>query len=342
MRSVVHNEYGDPATILRLIDGASPPAIGPGEVLVRITSVPLHPGDLAMIRGDAIGGEPAPIAPGQPRVPGFEGTGIIEALSPDVASAGRLRKGMAVSFFPAMGAWSDFAAVHSTYVTPVPDGVADGTAAHMLVNGITASMMVRAGLEAIGPINGEPAVVLQTASASAVGRLLTVLAQQAGLVPLRLVRSSESAKALAEILPGAPIITTSDPDWKEQVRAAAGNRPIRAAFDGVGGELISDLISLLAVGATIVNYGDMGKGSPDIRGLVPKGNAILGVSILNWVPLSEEERAADVAAALGLLSVAPEQFKVAAEYDVADMASAVEHMGRPGKIGAILVKFSDR
>jgi hypothetical protein len=49
------------------------------------------------------------------------------------------------------------------------------------------------------------------------------------------------------------------------------------------------------------------------------------------------ERAEDVAFTARLAESAPELFEVAARYDLADFAKAIDHVRRPGKSGTVLL-----
>ena len=80
-----------------------------------------------------------------------------------------------------------------------------------------------------------PVYILQNAATSSVGRLLTQVALDRGVRPIRLVRSNQSAERLRSALPGPPIYSTSDSNWKEQVREALGGHKLEVAFDAMGG-----------------------------------------------------------------------------------------------------------
>jgi hypothetical protein len=73
----------------------------------------------------------------------------------------------------------------------------------------------------------------QNAAASGVGRLLTQVALDRGVRPIRLVRSNQSAEKLQSALPGPPVYSTSDSNWKEQVREALGGHKLEVAFDAI-------------------------------------------------------------------------------------------------------------
>lgn len=362
VHAIIHERYGEPGDMLHAASIADPGAPAGNQVRIRVTRVPIHPGDLLSVQGASIGGASAPIPSGQPHVPGLEGIGLIEALGPEVEGHLSLTPGQRVAFFPVSGAWSQAILAPASSVIPVPDDIADRTAAQMLINTITARLILRAtiahaGKERTGDIStltarlilraGHhclpadiplPVQFIQTAAGSAVGRLITVLALELGLKPLRLVRTRDGAERLQTTLPGAPVFSLSDGDWPEQVRQSANGHPIIAALDAVGGSFLDSVIPLLADGSAIISYGLLGGGHPDLGAVVAREIRILGVSIGRWAettppPVREE----DVATAIRLARTKPELFEVAGEYAFANIRQAIDHASRPGKRGTVLL-----
>jgi NADPH:quinone reductase-like Zn-dependent oxidoreductase len=141
VRSVVYERYGEPFEVLHLVEVPEPRTPRGDEVLIRVTKRPIHPGDLIGVRGRyddsdgvATGGE----------TPGHEGFGFIEALGPDLEGSTHLRPGMRVAFFLLPGAWNERVLVPARRVAPVPDDVPDAVACQMLINSVTALMLLRA------------------------------------------------------------------------------------------------------------------------------------------------------------------------------------------------------
>jgi NADPH:quinone reductase-like Zn-dependent oxidoreductase len=338
VRALVHERYGEPGAVLHLTSLADPGAPIGNQVRIRITSTPVHPGDLLIVQGATIGGTAAPILPGQPRVPGFEGVGVIEAIGPDVAAEQNFKQGQRVALFPANGTWSQVTLVPAASVIPIPDALADHTAAQMLINTITAKLVLRAIHTCLSAERQLPVQLIQTAAGSAVGRLITVLALELGLKPLRLVRTREGAEHLLATLPGAPVFAQEDADWPEQVRQAADDHPIVAALDAVGGSLLDSVLPLLVDGSSLISYGLLGAGSPNLSIVIGREIRIQGVALGRWVQTtSPEVRAEDIATAIRLARTKPELFEVAASYTFADIRQAVEHTSRPGKRGTVLL-----
>ncbi|MEU5462579.1 zinc-binding dehydrogenase [Streptomyces althioticus] len=330
MRSVVHTRRGDLAEVLEVREEHSRPHPGAGEVLVRLLVRPVHPGDLVAVEGGLPG---LPDQESKPLVPGVEGMGVVESVG---AGARAPRPGERVAVFPAPGTWAEYVTVPAERAVPVPDGIEDDTAALMLVNPLTLLMLHQAVEQAL---DGQDGPVVQTAAGSSVGRLVAAHAERQGLRLVNLVRSTAGARALRELFPAQPVISTSDADWREQVRRATGGEGARAVLDCVGGSLTRDLAGLLADGGTLIGYGRLGSGSTALDDLpfVNRGLTIRGVTIWHWTDRTAGQRAEDVAFAVDLARTSPELLEVAARYDLADVKAAVEHARRPGKSGTVLL-----
>jgi hypothetical protein len=64
-----------------------------------------------------------------------------------------------------------------------------------------------------------------------------------------------------------------------------------------------------------------------------------GATISRWVAeASGERRASDVATAKQIAPALQDQFDLAATYGLGELANAVEHAVRPGKVGTVLIR----
>ncbi len=333
-----HTEYGDPASVLRLVERPMT-EVEPGahEALVRISKRPIHPGDLLMIAGDKRAGRAAPIPAGAARTPGFEGVGVIEKLGTSAPRQGQFVVGQRVIFLSGTArTWATYSKVPVASLVAVPDEVSDAVAAQILINTMTAQVVLRAGHNAL-PVPELPVTVIQTAAGSSVMRIVTAFGLKIGLTLIRIVRTKEGAKRLEESLPGAPVIATEASDWKEQVRSAIGSSPVHVIFDAVGGAMVDDLVSLLSDGGTIINFGRLGGGATDLSEFAPRGLVFKGVVFSEWMKFSSEEQKQHRDMAIQLAIEAPHVFAIAGEYPLSDFRKAIEHANGAGKTGAILL-----
>lgn len=336
MRSVRYHAFGLPEEVLRVDHEPLPPPPGPGEVLIRVLTRPIHPGDLLGVAGRyRTPGDPTPVPTGGNR-PGFEGMGVVEAVGAGVDAKVQLRPGTRVAFFPGAGAWGERTLVRAEFVTALPSEVPDAIGAQLHVNPLTAQMLLRAARQAGVGAEG---VMLLTAAGSAVAKLLAALALRAGLPIVGLVRSSAGTKELAGMHPDMPVVATDTPEWRDKLTCYLGGRPVRAVVDAVGGALPSELLLRLAPGGTLVAYGDMSGEPLSIPALMlPMRDLHLeGVSVGRWTGLPPEQRREDLHGALDLARHYPHLFEVAASYDLDDVSAAAAHVQRAGKRGAVLL-----
>lgn len=336
MRSVIYHQYGEPSEVLHLTEVPELPSPAEGEVLIRVHSRPVHPGDLIGIRGRyRAPGNTAQVGPDGAR-PGFEGMGVIEAVGAGIDPARRLAPGTRVAFFPARWAWSDKVLAPARFVTPIPDDLPDAVAAQLHVAPLTAALLLRAAQEA-GAQRGD--VLALSAAGGLVARVTARLLLDAGYQAVGVVRSEQAAAALAQQTPQMEFISTERSDWPKKVFPATKGRPIKVVLDAVGGKVASTLAGLLADGGTLVSYGDLSATPLELPALSfsTRGISIRGVSVGRWPALPDAVRTADLAMAISLAQSAPDIFRVAAEYGLAAVGEAVQHAERAGKDGAVLL-----
>jgi NADPH2:quinone reductase len=339
-RAIVQSEYGAPETVLRIAKRQlKSEELGTDDVLVRVVARSIHPGDIQILSALPQGGPVEPIPEGTLRVPGLEGVGTILRLgtNPDVAKT--FSEGQRVAFFPAMGSWAEYVVVRYNSLLPVPDEIPDHVAAQMLINTITASVLIKAGHNSRKAPITLLVCILQNAAASGVGRLLTQVALDRGVRPIRLVRSHHSAEKLQSAFPGPPVYSTSDSNWKEQVREALGGHKLGVDFEAIGGTAIDDLAEVVDDGGTIINLSSLGSNmGTNIYSLAPNNVALKSVSIMSWFRLTQDEKQKDFELALNLATNHPELFEVVYEYEFGDFQKAIQRVPSPGKTGIVLLK----
>jgi NADPH:quinone reductase-like Zn-dependent oxidoreductase len=327
--AITYRRPGDPADVLEVTDIGDVPPPGRGQVQVRVTAFPIHPGDLLAIAAAQLGSS-------GPLVAGSEATGVITDVGSGVAG---FSPGTRVTFFPHNGAWSEIVNVDAAITVAVPDSLPDEIAAQMVCNPITVMMLRRAAERHFSV--GYDGVLLNNAAASAVGRLFTALAVYHHIASISIVRSEQRAQQLREEFPAVPVVSTSSPTWTDDVRAAAGDRPIPVVLDPVGGADTADLLSLVSSGGTVLVYGALADTNITLHAadILNSERAIRGLSIARWlVAVPAEQRTSDLACAVLIAEGLREYIDVAAIYPLDQISDAVRHASRPGKLGTVLVK----
>lgn len=336
--AVVHARYGEPSEVLRLLNLPSTSLqVGPNDVLLHVTVRPVHRSDLHRIRASTKAGKLGPIPPDRPTSPGSEGVGVIVQMGAAVRLEGKFAIGQRVAFLHP-GSWSVRAVAPSSAIFPVPDDIDDEIAAQVLVHGLTAQMAISSAEKILGSLAPQLSHILQSGATSAVGLIVTHLVLEQQFQLIRLTKTPDGAAALEQRMPGGLILTTKDSNWRSKVAAALGGNELDLVLDIVGGDLLTDYAKLLKDGGTVVNFGWLGTGEPEMEAYAPRGISMVGVSVNCWfVNTSSEQRSEQVHRAFELARRRPDLFVTAAAYSLADFSSAVKHATRPGKFGTVLM-----
>lgn len=202
------------------------PAPSPTQALVRVKSVSLNRGEVRRA-----------LASQDRYIPGWDLAG--EVMTPAADGSGPLPGARVVGYLPS-GAWAQLAAVPASDLAEVPDSVPLSQAATLPVAGLTALFSVQKA----GPLLGRR--VLVTGASGGVGGFAVQLAYRAGATVTGLTRHPEYVEMVREA--GASEVVVGDPE------PARSSGPYHLICDGVGGEVLSAVASMLAPGGVCVTY----------------------------------------------------------------------------------------
>lgn len=324
MRSAIHHQFGDPAQVL--VAGDSPvPEPGPGEVRIRMQLAPIHNHDLWTIRGQ-YGYKPT-----LPAIGGSEGLGIVDALGAGVEA---LAVGQRVAAASGRGTWAEYFVAPARMVIPMPDAIADETAAQLIAMPLSALML----LEFLQVERGR--WIVQNAANGAVGKALAMLAAARGVRVLSLVRRDAGVGEMTAL--GIDnVISTATAGWTDTAKALLGDALATAAVDSVGGQASAGLMALLGENGVLVSFGSM-SGEPM---QIPSGDMIFKHATVKgfWgSKVSRDMSVADKRRLVGeLIQRALDgelQLPVEAVYDLADAAQAAAASLQPGRNGKVLLR----
>ena len=153
-KAIVQSEYGAPEKVLKIAKRQfNSEKLGADEALIKVIARPIHVGDAHVLSALPQGGPSAPIPQGTYRVPGLEGVGIIMRLGTNARAAKRFSEGQRVAFFPANGSWAEYVVVSYKSLLTIPNEISNQIAAQMLINTITASMLIKTGHNSLKPAN---------------------------------------------------------------------------------------------------------------------------------------------------------------------------------------------
>lgn len=216
------SEFGGPE-VLRLVELPTP-VPGPGEVLIRVTRAGMNFADVHTRTNSYVQKATLPL------VPGGEVAGVREDTGERVIALTRT------------GGYAQYANAPANLVFPIPDGLDEGAALALMVQGLTAWHLYRtAGRVA----QGESVVV--HAAAGGVGSLAVQLGRPLGAGRVIAVASSEDKRRLALEL-GADVAIDSEPveSLTERLVEANGGQEVDVVFEMAGGAVFDASYRALA------------------------------------------------------------------------------------------------
>lgn len=215
--------------------------LAPGEVLVKVSRGTINPNDLYHLKGEYVMTTDVPF----PAPIGFEGAGVVFATGGGLV--GRIRLGQRVAFYQ-LGMFAEYVVCKALDLIPIPSGISFETAACSVANPMTMQSMLQVVRK-----NGSPAFI-NTAAASALGRLLIRGANAKGLDIICVVRSEAQADLCRQ--EGAKFVVNSkDEDFTSQLKNAVDATRCRLALDCIGGTMPGTLLGALPPSSVVKLYG---------------------------------------------------------------------------------------
>jgi NADPH2:quinone reductase len=280
-----------------VLEDCPTPAPGPGEVLVRLTSIGMNHAELMARRGEyrLVSGNP-------PFIPGLEGGGIIEAVGEGVsnspeASQQRLEGQRVVLALDApasrglgQGTYQSHYVVAANKTVLAPDPIPDEWLGALWLPFLTAWGCL------VWRQNMQPGdrVLIPAASSSVAIAASQVVKYYGGLAIGTTTRPEKVA--LLEALPAAhfdEIVVTQDASWWREAKKFTHGKGFNIIFDPVAaGEFLNQEIRLLAPQGTLWIYGLLGTpDTVDVTPLIRKMASIRGW-LLNEIAASGSEQGA--------------------------------------------------
>ncbi|AKK11154.1 quinone oxidoreductase family protein [Corynebacterium uterequi] len=266
-----------------------------------------------------------------PFTPGLEGVGRI-AHDPQ----GILAEGTKVAWNNAFGSYAEYVCVDRERLVAVPQDIDDTVAASMLLQGMTAHMLVHDVYDL-----SEGRSCLITAGAGGVGLLLTQLAAARGATVFSVV-SSDEKEQLAYAAGATEVFRYSD-NLAEIVRRRNGGHGVDVVYDGVGKATFHESLEAVRPRGLVCLFGAAsGPVEPiDPQRLNTHGSIYLTRPSLAAYTQDIEEftaRAQGVVQAIvdGTLSI-----RISGEYALADAVQAHRDLQARHTTGSIVLRVRD-
>lgn len=279
MRAVVLHEYRDGHHHLRIEDRALTPP-GPHDLVIRIQAAPVHPADLVFVQGRY--GVRKPL----PTIPGFEAVGEVVQVGAQVDSAWLGRR-VACMSAEHDGAWAEYMTTPQINAFLIPDDLPEALAAMLFVNPLTAWALMDMARQA-----GTTSII-QTAAASALGRMLIRLCARAGIESINIIRRDEHISSLQDA--GARyILNSNEPTFEKHLRALTRTMHTRIAFDAVGGVLTGQILRALHTGGMLCLYGALASEPVEISvdQIIFRSKQVRGFWLSLWMREASAEKRA--------------------------------------------------
>lgn len=320
MRRVRYYEFGGPEVLK--VEEADIPAPGPGQVLVKTEAIGTSWVDTTFRSGTSPLGHPT--LPGSPH---GDVVGTVEAVG---AGADPALAGARVAALVNPDAYADYVVADADWLVRVPAGVDAGTASVLDMPAPVALRVLRTGRLAAGE------TVLVHAAAGTIGHLATQLARIEGAGTV-IATASSPAKLEFARQHGADVgVCYTDPDWPDQVRAAAPGG-VDVVLETVGGQVTAQSLDLLAPFGRLVVYGAASGELPDLPAWLPALRTVSGFGLLAWRAARPEQARQEMIELAGLAAAGRVRASVQATLPLEQAARAHELLEDRDRMGRVLL-----
>jgi NADPH2:quinone reductase len=182
-----------------------------------------------------------------PFTPGVEGAGVVDAVGPDVAG---VKVGDRVAYGGPVGGYAEVRLIDASRVVKLPDAISSEQAAAMMLQGMTAEMLLRR----VYPVKSGDTVLVH-AAAGGVGLIVCHWAKALGATVIGTVGSDEKAELVRAHGCDHPIVYTRQ-DFVAEVERITGGAKVPVVYDGVGRDTFMKSLDCLARRGVMVSFGN--------------------------------------------------------------------------------------
>jgi NADPH:quinone reductase len=257
VRAVQIDEFGGPE-VLQVVDLPKPEP-SDGEVLIEVSRAGMNFADTHQRENSYLARYEVPLVLG----------GEVAGLTED---------GQRVIALLASGGYAQYAVAPKDMVYPIPDGLDDGAALALLIQGLTAWHLFKTSAKLA---QGESVVVIS--GAGGVGSLAVQLAKPFGAGRVIATASTEEKRSLALSLGADAAVDPSAGDLKGALVDANDGSQVDVVLEMSGGRVFSQSAEALAPFGRIVAYGISGREQNTVETgrLMRKSRAVVGFWLMH-------------------------------------------------------------
>lgn len=313
MRAIQQTEFGGPE-VLRLVE-LPVPEPADGEVLIRVTRAGLNFADTHAREDTYLAKQQLPL------IPGAEVAGVREDTGERVVA------------LVGTGGYAEYATAPESLTFPIPDGVDDGTALALLLQGLTAWHLY-ATCARVQP--GESVVVIS--GAGGVGSLALQLGKAFKAGRVIATASTPEKRDLCLQLGADVALDASAENLGERILEANHGERVDAVFEMAGGRVFEECMGALAPFGRMVAYGIASNEQNELATgrLMRRSHAVIGFWLMHCLgrPAMVDEALHGL---FGQVAAGELRAVVGATYPLADAAQAQIDLGARRTTGKVLL-----
>ena len=313
MRAIQITEFGGPE-VLKLTE-LPDPVPAEGFELVDVRTAGVNYADTHQVEDSYLSKTTLPLVPGSEVV-------------------GTTADGRRVAAFAMEGGYCEKAAVHPSMSFPVPDGVEDGQALALMVQGLTAWHLLRTSTHLAA---GETVVV--HAAAGGVGTIAVQLAKAWGAGRVVAVASTPDKRRLATELGADATVDAGAADLKTAIEDANGGRKVDIVLEMVGGPTFDASLAALVPFGRLATFGMASRTAPkpvDAGSLMSRSRAVIGFWLAHCFTRPEMLQG-PMAELLDMVADGSLKPIVGGTYPLSDAARAHEDLRSRASIGKLVL-----
>jgi NADPH:quinone reductase len=272
MRAVQIEEFGGPE-VLQVVD-VPEPAPGDGEVLIEVSRAGMNFADTHQRENSYLARYETPLV-----------------LGGEVA--GTTSDGRRVIAMVPSGGYAEYAVAHESAVYEIPDGLSEGEALALLIQGLTAWHLYKTSARLAA---GESVVVIS--GAGGVGSLALQLAKPFGAGRVIATASTQEKRDLCLELGADAAVDPASSDLTAALREANDGNRVDVVLEMAGGSVFSGAFEALAPFGRLVVYGIASREQNTVETgrLLRKSRAVIGFWLMHCLGRREmmEEPLADL------------------------------------------------